>query len=113
MTSAPITYKNVEWVIIGGPGQGLREFEAQDGGLSWELGRAHCILLGQGYDSGGFVLHQDQGQCVSPHTGEAGRGGSFLESGGTLPQLLASGPGRASEVCSCLKPCGQRWAGTP
>ena len=73
MTSADVTYKDIKRVVLRSPGQGLRESYAQDGGLAGELG---CrVLLGQGCDGGGFVLGQDQGQCVSPRARAAGRWG--------------------------------------
>lgn len=109
MTSADVTYKDIKWVVLWSPGQGLRESYAQDGGLAGELGRG--VLLGQGHDGGGFVLGQDQGQHVSPRARAAGRW-DVPEGGDLSPQLLASGPGQASEASSWLKTSAQRPAGT-
>lgn len=112
MTSADGTYKNIKRVVIWSVGQGLGEFYAQDGGLTGQLGRG--ILLGQGDDRGGFVLGQDQGQHISLEAWAARkRWGWFLsQRWDALPQLLASGPEQASEVCSWLKTPAQRLAGT-
>ena len=107
------TYKNVKRVVIWSLCQGLGEFYAQDGGLTGQLGWG--LLLGQGDDCCSFILGQDQGQHVSLRAWAARkRWGWFLsQRWDAVPQLLASGPARASEACSWLHTPAQTLDGTP